>query len=377
ARNPRTSTETLQKLAQDENIWVQVSVAEHPQIPTNVLTAVLSTMAQNPEWRVRVEAAWNEHTPEEILQILAGDGVWFVRQAVASNGCAPAEALRLLARDHEADVRQRVAWNPQTPAEVLGTLARNPAWQVRAIVARHPRISEEILRLLAVDEEEGVRQVVAHNTSAPVEVLQNLARDHAVKVRKAVVENPQAPEDILHILALDPDGEVRRQVRLLQRIVTEVGEPLQEKSWWGKLNQLLEDGHALDWTENALIARQLYSVANLGVSAKLRRSILTALAIDWDFSMIRSAFDLEDSDGVMEFFGVIRESYEYVLAPFMSPVALKKLSLSPQWDVRYLVALHDRTPGEVRQRLSQDGNRYVRAMARARLAMLSESIPEE
>jgi hypothetical protein len=60
------------------------------------------------------------------------------------------------------------------------------------------------------------------------------------------------------------------------------------------------------------------------------------------------------------------------MAPFLPPIALQKLAASCTWQVRYLVALHEHTPWETRQRLCQDGNRYVRAMARAKAAQSTE-----
>jgi hypothetical protein len=54
------------------------------------------------------------------------------------------------------------------------------------------------------------------------------------------------------------------------------------------------------------------------------------------------------------------------MVPFLPPTVLQKLAARREWQVRYLVALHEQTPRETRQRLFQDGNCYVRAMARAK-----------
>jgi hypothetical protein len=66
-----------------------------------------------------------------------------------------------------------------------------------------------------------------------------------------------------------------------------------------------------------------------------------------------------------------RGNYQRIMAPFMPTVALQKLATSSRWEVRYLVALLETTPWETRQRLCQDGNRYVRAMARATAAQIT------
>lgn len=51
---------------------------------------------------------------------------------------------------------------------------------------------------------------------------------------------------------------------------------------------------------------------------------------------------------------------------FPPELALQKLATAPRWEVSYLVVLHSPTSWETRQSLLQDGNRYVRAMARAK-----------
>ncbi|HET8843932.1 MAG TPA: hypothetical protein VFN35_20880, partial [Ktedonobacteraceae bacterium] len=69
-----------------------------------------------------------------------------------------------------------------------------------------------------------------------------------------------------------------------------------------------------------------------------------------------------------------RENCQLFLAPSLPPVVLQKLAISLSWEVRYLVALHPQTPREARQRLCQDGNRYVRAMARAKMVSMDTPV---
>jgi hypothetical protein len=147
---------------------------------------------------------------------------------------------------------------------------------------------------------------------------------------------------------------------------------VREQPWWKPLRGRLLNERDSDLLAVAPIGQQLGKVASLDLPERVGQTIIATLADDWDATKIRRAFAVPRT-ALLEVFRLKRQNNRCILASFMPPIALEKLATSPQWEVRYLVALHDQTRLETRQRLCQDGNRYVRAMARAKAGMLGES----
>jgi len=381
AWNEQTPAEVLQRLAQDEQeaeelentsdssegayeheypFWIPVrkGVARNPQTPVETLR----TLAQHHTWEVRSLVAENEQTPGEILCILAQDADRWVRCGVASNTQTPVEVLQTLAQDHEADVREAVAAHPQTPADVLQALAQDADERVLRSVAEHPQTPVEVLRLLAQNTDIWVRSAIASNTQTPVEVLQTLTQDQ--------------------------DRHVWWVANLVQKVVAESERLLGEQGRGKKqplsfpLHRWYDRSHILDMS----IEKQLRKIALLQGPDALRQMIVSILATDWENHNVLGAFDASKAermttwdpapktDGIA-ILGARRDSYRHIMASFLPALALQKLAASPQWEVRYLVALHEQTPWGTRRCLSQDGNRYVRAVARAKAEMTPQQTP--
>lgn len=95
------------------------------------------------------------------------------------------------------------------------------------------------------------------------------------------------------------------------------------------------------------------------LSEAVQTLLFSALAAEWNSLAIRNAFARANQEGYAG-------GYRPLLAPFLPSIVLQKLAASPYWKMRYLIALHEQTSWETRQCLCQDGNRYVRAVARAK-----------
>lgn len=372
ARNPQAPSEVFQCLVQDEAWGVKNAVARHKQASTEVLR----TLSQDESASVRVNVAWNEHTPEDVLQDLAQDARPEVRAEVAANAQTPVEILQMLAQDQDWRghlVRRAVAGNWRTPASILRTLALDEMEWVRELVAENGQTPVEVLPILAQDGNTDVRRAVARKRQTPVDVLRILAQDQDVWVRYDVASHPQLPEEVLRTLALDSDERVRWIAKLAQEFSLESMEQPDGKGW-GVLSFWDDD----DGTEKAIgqatIEKQLDMVAHLEVAEHVRQAILDALVTDWDFRKIRDAFAMakDDHAGGVEIVRDRREHSHHLMAVSLPPMAWQKLAASPHWEIRYLVALNSRPLWEPSRHLSQDGNRYVRAIARATLKHLSE-----
>jgi len=95
AKNPKTTTETLHKLAKiQKNKW-----SYHPYILNH------------------------PNVSKETLEMLSKDDDWGTRIAVAKNPKTPVETLRRLINDERSDVRNALKENPNTPMKVLLEIA--------------------------------------------------------------------------------------------------------------------------------------------------------------------------------------------------------------------------------------------------------------
>lgn len=291
--------------------------------------------------------AGNPQTPMETLQKLALNDYVETRRAVAENPQATGALLQLLSQDAHANARQAVAGNPRTPRALFLTLSQDQNEQVRQAVARNPRTPAEILRILGQDTSILVRAAAAGNEQMPVEGLQILAHDPQAEVRKAVAWNKQTSLTIRQALTQDPQSEVQKLANFVQRLLAK--EPFHEQPWWQELGARLTANPS--WMEGEVSPDDLLVIGSLEVSNHIRQAMLELLAGDWDTTKLQKAFPVP--------------GWKRMMAPYMPAIALEKWSISPRWEVRYLVAFHEQTSLKTRQTLSRDGNRYVRAMARA------------
>ncbi|HET8841458.1 MAG TPA: hypothetical protein VFN35_08320, partial [Ktedonobacteraceae bacterium] len=379
AWHERVSVETLCMLAQDENEEVRNAVAWHECTPVEVLCTLAQDKYEDEDYGavVRKGVALNERTPVEVLRTLARDADRSVRSSVAENEQTPEDVLRALAQEEREWTRAEVALRKRTPVEVLCTLAQDRESNVRAWAAWNARMPAEMLRVLARDLEGTVRQHAAFHPQMPVEVLHTLARDKDAWVRSAVAWNVQVSPEILSTLAQDKELDVRWAANLVQRLLNEVEKPVLDQGWREKWYALPPIERRTDMhgsaIEDLLLEKQLDKAVRRLVPDAVRQLIITRLAASWDEDKIQSAFATSETDSIAVL-RTRREYYRHLAAPYMPPLALQKLATSPSWDVRYLVALHEKTPEGTRQSLCQDGNRYVRAMARAKFSSASRDL---
>ncbi|HET8844829.1 MAG TPA: hypothetical protein VFN35_25380 [Ktedonobacteraceae bacterium] len=364
ARNPRTPPEVLQRLARNKDKLIRAAVVGNPQVPVEVL----HVLAQDKNWVVASAVAEKAWTPPEVLQALAQDKDIHLRGIVARNPRTPPEILQILALDQEQQAF--VAENTQAPVEVLRTLAEDRRSWVRRRVAENPRTPAETLQMLALDQEREVRQDVARNPQAPAEVLRTLARDQSSETRNAVATNLRTPVEVLQSLTNDDVASIRWIARLAEWLLLAGDGWINDETWsglrWNRIDPI--PGHPL---LRGILADQWEMLGGPELPEIIRLKVMAALVELWDTSTIWSKMIAEGNTSDRKDWDWIaardawRVYYRHIMSTSTSPQALQRLALSPSWEVRYLVALHEHTPRETRQRLSQDGNRYVRAMARS------------
>jgi hypothetical protein len=321
ARNAATSGDILAQLAADPARDVRWTVARNPRISP----ALLTRLAADPDRAVRQGVARNPESSPELLTVLASDSHVRVRQAARRRLGLPAEA------DSHAHMTRQMPRAPELsllPAQQANELHPN----VRAAFAAQPNIDAQLLARLAEDEHPQVRAAAARNPALPLALLEWLADDDVIFVHRGVAENPHTPEPILARFAADPTWSNMR-VRLAVVRHPHVSASILER---------LAGDHAVE-VRRAVLAHPLTPAA--------ARTVMLERSLDM---CARSS-----------------ESFYHVLAlahPLAPTAYVQSRASSPEWLERYAIARNPRAPHSALVQLTEDGNRIVRAAARAALA---------
>lgn len=317
AKHPRSPQGTLEKLAGDDDWRVRQAVAQNPNAPEGVLVRLL----EDHDADVRTAIASHPRAAPGALEKLAGDAHTGVRTAVLAREDAPQSALETLAGDEEEELRTRAQSHPRVsrevteryaraesldaslPPDALEALSLAGAW-ARGLAARHPNTPQSALERLGMDERWAVRQAIAGNPNAGPALLERLASDSDLDVRRAVAGHPNTPQGALEALLNDAEDGVRRA-----------------------------------------------ALGNAGLEPELRAS--------------RRRRVIERSTSAKE--GLNRAIGLSHPGTPQSELVKSRHLCSLEWLERLALALNPKLPMDGLEKLSRDGNRIVRALARQRL----------
>jgi hypothetical protein len=331
AYNPHTAPTTLAHLATDADETVRIAVAKHPRTPPTALAQLALDVA----WHVRASVAANRHTPISTLERCAVDAQPEVRALVARHPCAPIWLLEGLAARGAAAAEWALAHRRRmghvAEGDFADALARRDFDLLRDL-ARDASAPHDVLARLALHEDRRVRQAVAQNRHAPVATLRALADDADPHVRQAVAANGRAPLAALEVLAAPAQPE---HVRLA--VARNPAAPF----------DLLA----------ALVEGASYTLCHAVVYhqhvGRARRAVIYRRFFTW-------ALEHDSADGFVR--GV-------ALAGIDLPAAIfAQAARSYNWTERLLMTHNPSAPAAVLTHLTEDGDRTVRASARAALA---------
>jgi len=227
AANPSADAKTLDQLACDDGWAIAVALAARPDIPSRLLRG-------SEYWtgHERFALAGNPNVPVEALDRLLEDDNVYVRGRAASNPSARPESLRALVQSMSESpwVLRAAAANPACPPdladEVLtwialgGTGAGDPTFDPVACVgnpvdastpeyffyqneAKEPDAYESVLARVRAS-------VLGANRTVPVRVMEVLAHDAEPSVRTVAATVRELPRDVLEELVMDADPQVAR-----------------------------------------------------------------------------------------------------------------------------------------------------------------------
>ncbi len=194
------------QLADDTDAEVRRAVAERTDLPNELL----SDLAMDQAWEVRLGVASNPSCPTGALDTLCVDGVPGILKACLAHPT--------LSDEQRAGIELRLAslprpswpstamkdWDAELADLSEGELRRYVGQvepEARMAAARHPRADLDILTQLASDEDSRVRWVVARRPSTPPNLLDQLSRDDALSVLHEVARHKRTPSPVLVRLA--------------------------------------------------------------------------------------------------------------------------------------------------------------------------------
>ncbi|KAF3887349.1 MULTISPECIES: hypothetical protein [Nostocales] len=367
----------LQNLANTKDDRVLFIIARHPSTPAPVLEDLAKGVHR--QW-----LAQHPNTPAAILLQLVNDrdpavqkeALAHLYQRIIQDSDLPSSILEQSATLDNSAIKVALARHPNTPVNVLKQLAKHPKSQLRALVAKHPNTPVNLLEKLLEDTEKDtrlaaiagyqqnfsqnsnkpgnilqqwqtvqnpetpsdiltnlatsrwllIRENLALHPNASTPLLQQLAKDRSSIVRAGVAQNPNTPIELIQQLAKDKTQEVLRAVAQNPQTPDSIIEQLARKKKWNEVHQA---------AVKTLIQRGSKSVGKfLQGYAQSSKS----------FSFTR-------------------------LIVFLNPLApssfLAKNFRSSCWLERYAIAQNPNTPPRIRQYLTEDSNRVVRAAAKA------------
>jgi hypothetical protein len=177
----------------------KLALASSRKVPPDVL----SVLARDPDFGVRLFVARNENTPIFLLEKLAKDPNMDVRVSVAGNIKTPVRLFEVLARQ-EDHVQWAIVHNPNASPEALKIIVLNPG--IKIAVARERQgqgmeTPEEVFRILLSDRDRNVRKILAKLSNTPVHILEVLAKDTDPVVKEAAKKNPRYKQNSCFIAA--------------------------------------------------------------------------------------------------------------------------------------------------------------------------------
>lgn len=173
---------------------------------TDLPADVYEVLASEFEPGILAELAANPAVPAHVLRRLTDTRA--LRHVLLRNPAIPLDLLRELAPAARAEHLPRIA--SATPAE-LRELAASPEAQVRMMVATRPGLPADLLAALVADPDPVV--AAATGPSATVAQLRDLVAWHGPRVFPRVALNPLCPTDLVHHMASRaPSAEVCRAI---------------------------------------------------------------------------------------------------------------------------------------------------------------------
>lgn len=381
-----TDPSILAELGKDENPRIRRIVAGNSSTPPTTLELLVEDSTEDKSsaivgYSIQVRSAicQNPNAPEKVLIKLAQDREGCIRRDVAANINLPFSIAELLAQDPEAMVRFDVAKNRNTPACVLAQLSNDKAEKVGLAVASNPNTPIYILEEMILAEN-GIRSVANKARMALVELenpaIINIQLAARIKILKKIGEEIKirntsynSNSNNTYYVATDPNTPIHVLEDFVKNKAVKIANRMDVISnpnfTTAMLEELLKDKDSRKYLENHRELPEIslkYLLLEKGMACHL--AVLSSLEENFDKSLT----------WIMAGYA----KCEYLIVRLIVLLhhkadenALKQKAASIEWLERYAVAQNPNTPLKIVKQLTNDGNKVVRAAAKANLYQLT------
>jgi hypothetical protein len=185
--------------------WGRFLAARQPACPDHVLTSV----AADPDWKVRSALLDNHTTPDDLLERVTELPPPFDNLRPLADRNAQVSELLALTGHQQPEVRLACARHPNAPAEALAELAADRSADVRRLAAQHPNLDrDDHERLVRAGSSKDLSMLADPDPELDPAALERLARG-GHWARQLAVRHPGTAPDTLSRLLCDSDGKLR------------------------------------------------------------------------------------------------------------------------------------------------------------------------
>ncbi|BDA76332.1 hypothetical protein CAL7716_104980 (plasmid) [Calothrix sp. PCC 7716] len=378
AGNPNTPGDVLVKLLRrpgNHSNKLGIHIAYNPNVTIDLLEEIINKYKHN---KVDEAIANNPKTPAYILEKLATNNRVnnATHKAIVLNSNTPIWVLEKLASEYvkralkhqnaDNSILVGIANNPKTPKKVIRDLLKrfrekNITYSLTSGVDKfgvmNPHVSSSFLETLLLRQTDVCqREAIARHPNLGESFLKKLILEYrnTDSIRYAAAENPNTPKYILEVWGLDILDKSKggiSNIEVLKRIASSLyaPEPILEEL-------VKHDNKDVQKAAAMNPCNDDYILGSWESSYYYRLGELEA-------SLIRETKLLEKWEKTIP-----ASSRLTVLLNPKAPIGiLAKISRSLSWLERYAIASNPSTPELIRQRLTKDANRVVRAAAEASL----------
>lgn len=377
AEHPATNETILTRLSLIDNRKILQTLAKNPSTPQNILTK----LARSSDLHTRRNVAENSHISEVVLEELANKEDRFVLVAMAKN-------------------------NPNLPNRVIHILSDRSDFNISNALAENKSIDVSILEELAKHNQINIRLNVAKNSNASSSLLKQLANDSSALVRREVAKNPNTSLETLTKLSRDSDWvtlwEISKHSNVSDRVKQQVLTKIAEDRSAATSEYRLELAKNIDTNSHILEKLIDSSEINIRYTLAKREDLKWYLSEQLWLELVNDPdkhkiiVQSENNPNHYIYANLYREldalpfilenyasssiplcRFAAYLHPLLPNYFYKIAANSRSWLERYAITQNPNIPTKIKQYLTQDANRIVRAAAKANnSSKVSFSIPQ-
>jgi hypothetical protein len=408
ARNPNIPISVLMKLASDDVIGVRYSLAENFSTPNHILTYLTTdkfvrvglqagktlqqkqiihesnnqndsdsqvisneyTIASNPKTHIQVLIELILKDGYDISQLATTN----LSQKLALNSDIPSMLLEKCAELSKLDIKIALLRHPNVPVSVLCKFAASSSFRLRRLLSKNPNLDASLLEKLLQDKHQEVRRMALKNFLQTTKKWENSTLREFL-LEWETVQNFHPPAEKLMELSTSKWTLIREAVALHPQtaMLLDYGDGILSIS---KKTVVTQKNYT-----PATLLEKLAKDKNPAVKIAVARNINTPINILED--LLRNNF-LENSihlaamknaiarypERASLYFGQYFHSpqslsrFFILLHPLAPNSLLKKHFRSSSWLERYAISKNPNTPLHIREYLTRDANKIVRATAK-------------